>query len=175
MAPSQVPSHSVPESWVVTYPTPEEAPDPKDRALPPLLPSHPMSPLLPLHWGADPGARGLGRTQGSQQWLSAFLAGGMSSVLGPSHQGTSVARRPAWRGSRWVRGTAGASAGQVLRVGRSVGREAGVLARGPGLSLGHSRMDGIGYVSEHQPAGPLQWALRWESGLQRDSQGRQGR
>lgn len=32
-------------------------------------------------------------------------------------------------------------------------------------------MDGIGYVGEYQPAGPLQRALRWKCGLQRDSQG----
>lgn len=71
-----------------------------------------------------------------------------------------------------------ASAGQVLRVGldnhgagSSRGRMADVFITDPDRSSGHSRMDGIGYVSEHQPAGPLQWALRGECGLQRDSQG----
>lgn len=108
---------------------------------------------------------------------------------GPSDQGSSLATCPAWprasliawRVSRWVLGTAGALALQVLRVGlnnhgvgSSVGTVAGVFIRGPGLFPGHSCMDGIGYVSEHQPAGPLQWALRGESGLQRDSQGLQG-
>lgn len=76
--------------------------------------------------------RGLGKAQGSQQWVSTFLTGGMPSMIGPSHQGMSVARCPAWRVSRWVLGTAGALAGQVLRVGSSVGTEAGVFTRGPG-------------------------------------------
>lgn len=73
-------------------------------------------------------------------------------------------------------GNSWALAGQVLRVGlnnhgvgsSSVGIVAGVFIRSSVLSPGHSCMDGIGYVGEHQPAGPLQWALRGESGLQRD-------
>ena len=48
------------------------------------------------------------------------------------------------------------------------GTVSGIFIRGPGLSLGSSRVDGIGYIGEHQPAGPLHWALRGESGLQRD-------
>lgn len=70
--------------------------------------------------------------------------------------------------------------GQVLRigldnrgVGSSVGTVAGVSFRGPGLSVGHSRMDGIGYIGKHQPARPLQWALGGESTLQEDRQGYQ--
>lgn len=77
--------------------------------------------------------------------------------------GTSVARCPAWpeaslrawRVSRGILGTSGTSVGQVLRIGSIVGTEAGVFIGDPGLSLGHSRVDGVGYVSEHQPAGPL--------------------
>lgn len=40
-------------------------------------------------------------------------------------------------------------------VGGSVGAVAGVFIRGPGLISGHSCMDGIGYISKHQSAGPL--------------------
>lgn len=69
---------------------------------------------------------------------------------------------------------------QVLRiglnsqeVGSAAGTVAGVFVRGPGLFSGHSRVDGIGYISKHQPARPLQWALGRESALQRDRQGHQ--
>lgn len=98
------------------------------------------------------------------------------------HQGTSGTKCPAWLGaslrawrvSRWVLGTAGTSAGQVLRVGSIAGTEAGVFISSPGLYLGHLCVDGVGDIGEHQPTGPLQWALRGESGLQRDGQRRQG-
>lgn len=70
-----------------------------------------------------------------------------------------------WRVSRWVLGTAGSSAAQVLREGSSEGMEAVVFLRCPGPSLGRLRVDGTGHVSEHQPAGPLQRALRGDSGL----------
>lgn len=45
--------------------------------------------------------------------------------------------------------------------------EAVVFLRCPGPSLGHLRVDGTGHVSKHQPAGPLQRALRGDGGLQR--------
>ena len=84
----------------------------------------------------------------------------------------------AWRVGSWVLRTAGASAGQVLRVGLSdlgvggfVGTAADVFIRRPGSSLGYSCMDGIGHIGEHQPTGPLHWALRGERGLHRNSQG----
>lgn len=103
---------------------------------------------------------------------------GMSEALCPTRPGASLR---AWRVGRWVLKTAEALAEQVLRVGlndlgvgSSVGTVAGIFIRGPGLSPGHSCMDGIGYISEHQPAGPLHRALRRESGLQRDNQGYQG-
>lgn len=79
-------------------------------------------------------------------------------MLGLLHQGMSAwpgASLRAWRVSRWVLGTAGTLVGQVLRIGSIVGMEAGVFIRDPGLSPGHSRVDSIGHICEHQPAGPL--------------------
>lgn len=80
----------------------------------------------------------------------------------------------AWRVSRWVLRRAGSPAAQVLREGSSEGVEAVVFLRGSGPSLGRLRVDGTGHVSEHQPAGPLQRALRGDSGLQGESQGHWG-
>lgn len=95
----------------------------------------------------------------------------------PGQGGGGEASLRAWRVSSWVLRTAGASAGQVLRVGLSDlgvggsgGTAADVFIRGPGPSPGYSRMDGIGHIGEHQPTGPLHWALRGQRGLHRDSQ-----
>lgn len=52
-------------------------------------------------------------------------------------------------------------------VGSTDGPRAVVFVRDPGLFSGLSRMDGIGYIGKHQPAGPLQRALGRESALQR--------
>lgn len=50
-------------------------------------------------------------------------------------------------------------------VGSAASAVAGVFVRGPGLFSGLSRVDGISYVSKHQPARPLQWALGREGAL----------
>lgn len=55
-------------------------------------------------------------------------------------------------------------------VGSAASTVAGVFVRGPGLFSGLSCVDGIGYVSKHQPARPLQWALGRERALQGDRQ-----
>ena len=74
--------------------------------------------------------------------------------------------------------SAAGSSEQVLRVGLSdlgvggfVGPAVDVFIRGPGPSTGYSCVDGIGHIGEHQPTGPLHWALRGERGLHRDSRG----
>lgn len=51
-----------------------------------------------------------------------------------------------------------------------MGPVAVVFVRDPGLFSGLSRMDGIGYIGKHQPAGPLQRALGRESALWGDRQ-----
>lgn len=141
------------------------------RIPPHLLPRLPSPSALLRAW-AQPIASQRGGVAGRPHGSPSY--GQTSSWPG----GSGEASFRAWRVSSWVLRTAGASAGQVLRVGLSdlgvggsVGTAADVFIRGPGPSPGYSRVDGIGHISEHQPTGPLHWALRGERGLHRDSQG----
>lgn len=132
----------------------------------------PYTPPLPPHASPTPSTlRG--------QALARGVWGGHKEASGGSQPSWKEGGPPRWdphvRGRQWPDAqpgeAAGGSAGQRRpRQGRpreQAATEAGVFTRGPGLSLGHSRVDGSGHVSEHQPAGPLQWALRWDSGLRR--------
>lgn len=178
---TRVPPRPVLQAWLATSPPQRLGIAKTGLSLTEGLPAPCSAPPTGLSALPPPHGRGLGRTRGSPRGSDfpdrrdALHAGALTSgdIAGQmSSQARGLSR--AWRVSRWVLRRAGSPAAQVLREGSSEGVEAVVFLRGSGPSLGRLRVDGTGHVSEHQPAGPLQRALRGDSGLQGESQGHWG-
>lgn len=145
---------------------------PRPSAPAPRLPSPQLSPgeSLDLAHSRPTGRGGWKTSWIPVTWTDLLLAGGHwgGPFLEPGESAAGSSR------------TAGASAGQVLRVGLSdlgvggfVGHAADVFIRGPGPSTGYSCVDGIGHIGEHQPAGPALGPER-ERGLPQRQSGHQG-